>query len=128
MYAAMKFPQYKFEEFPKWVTRYNGDRVVVNNQAEELRIVAEIPEARPLTELEGKLLDAERDRDEVAKALDKSQGEAATLQRQVAALMERLTTLEAKSGPQPGDTMVPAAPAVAPPPVPPAEAKPAAKK
>jgi hypothetical protein len=36
IFANMKFPEYQFQEYPKWVTNEAGEQVVVQNHDEEL--------------------------------------------------------------------------------------------
>lgn len=40
-YAAMKFPEYVFREYPKMVKNKAGQSIVVNNQREELALASE---------------------------------------------------------------------------------------
>ena len=35
-YPTMEFPSYVYQEYPKWVPGANGEKVLVNNQSEEL--------------------------------------------------------------------------------------------
>src|SRR5258706_1028573 len=63
VFATMKFPKYKFQEYPKRITKPDGSRVRVVDQADELRVKAEIPAERPQTEVE-------RERNAVVAELD----------------------------------------------------------
>lgn len=44
MYSKMKFPAYRFQEYPKWIT-VNGKSVLVQDQREELARISTTPEA-----------------------------------------------------------------------------------
>lgn len=44
VYDRIKFPEYEFQEYPKWVTRPNGQRTIVQNLSEELKVAQESPE------------------------------------------------------------------------------------
>jgi len=73
IYERMAFPPYRFSEFPKYVTRKNGERVIVKSRKEEIEIELE-PEPT-----EGKAPDKVlAERDELAKRL--AEAEAALVQ------------------------------------------------
>jgi hypothetical protein len=44
IYDKLVFPDYVYQEYPKWVTRPNGQRIIVQNLAEELKVAQEDPE------------------------------------------------------------------------------------
>lgn len=44
VFEKMEFPPYKFVEYPKWITLADKSRRLVQNQREELALVAEISE------------------------------------------------------------------------------------
>lgn len=88
-YAHMKFPPYVFKEYPKWITREDGKRMLVKNQQEEIQNQMEV--------IDGKAQIADpvvRERDALAGqvALFKSQGEAKDLL--LAEMQARLAKLE----------------------------------
>lgn len=41
IYSHIKFPAYEYKEYPKWVTKPNGQKVVVQDAREELLTAAE---------------------------------------------------------------------------------------
>ena len=45
VFANLKFPEYKYQEYPKWVKRANGKEVIVQNQREEIDLIATDGEA-----------------------------------------------------------------------------------
>lgn len=85
VYASMKFPPYKYHEYPKRVFDCRGQRVSVADQAAELRVKAEIPEARPQTEVE-------RERDAIVSERD-------ALANQVLKMQEDMAAMRAKMAP-----------------------------
>ncbi len=82
IYASMKFPDYKYQEYPKWVVKNTGERIVVSNQAEELRVRSEIPEERPQTEVERERNAISKERDELAQQIAKLHEEMSILKNQ----------------------------------------------
>lgn len=71
IYASMKFPPYRFQEYPKAVTAKDGTVRRVNNQREEMAVEAEpAPEAGAVTaSLEAQLADAQKRAREAEAAL-----------------------------------------------------------
>jgi hypothetical protein len=43
MYAKMNFEKVGYKEYPKWITDPSGKAVIVQNQREELAILATVP-------------------------------------------------------------------------------------
>lgn len=41
IYSHIKFPPYVYQEYPKWVTKPNGEKVIVKDAREELLTAAE---------------------------------------------------------------------------------------
>lgn len=62
VYDTMNFPKYIWKEFPKWVTRKDGSKVVVASAQEELKVLATDPS-------EAKQTPAEKERDALALEL-----------------------------------------------------------
>lgn len=84
VFATMKFPPYKFVEYPKWITKPDGTRMVVQDQSEELRIKAELPAQRPQTELERERDGVVVERDHLAQVVASKDAELAKLREQLA--------------------------------------------
>jgi hypothetical protein len=83
MYEKMSFAPYRFQEYPKWVTRKDGSRVVVSDQRQEMAIIAEpMPEAGQATasleaqnaELAAKLFESEKALTELRAKNDLAKG------------------------------------------------------
>jgi hypothetical protein len=77
LYETMEFPEYKYQEYPKYVKlkkkdEQGRDHLIVNNHAEELRAVEEIVTVSTF--------------DTVLKAKEKVEQELALLQKQLAVL------------------------------------------
>ena len=75
VYDRLKFPDYEFQEYPKWVTRPNGQRCIVQNLSEELRVAQEDPEGNAPAEAEQsekahllRLLEQERSKNDALRA------------------------------------------------------------
>lgn len=93
VFATMKFPPYKFQEYPKRITKPDGTRVRVLDQADELRVKAEIPEARPQTEIE-------RERDDIVVQRDQLANVVASKDAELARLREDMAKLQAATVPK----------------------------
>ncbi len=96
IFATMKFPKYKFQEYPKRITKPDGSRVRVVDQADELRVKAEIPELRPQTEVERERDAVVSERDGLAQALDAKQAEIAKIREELAAFQRAQKASEAQ--------------------------------
>jgi len=86
VFATMKFPKYKFVEYPKRITLPTGERVRVMDQADELRVKARIPEERPQTEVERERNAVVAERDDLAAQIAARDDELAKLRDEVAKL------------------------------------------
>jgi hypothetical protein len=40
VYQQMKWSEYVYQPYPKWVTKKNGDQVIVNSQREHIQLIA----------------------------------------------------------------------------------------
>lgn len=88
VFATMKFPKYKYQEYPKWV-EHNGVRQIVQDQVEELRLKATVPVAREQTELE-------RERDHIMVERDGLANVVASKDAEIQRLREEMAKLQSK--------------------------------
>ena len=104
-YMNIDFPDYEFQEYPKWVKTRRTDAdgksimVIVNSKNEELKLIDEIV---PIEELDSVQLE----RDLLAKNLDLAQQETRAKDEEIAKLKAQL---EAQSKDSPEVKAVPAA-------------------
>jgi len=77
LYETMEFPEYKYQEYPKYVKlkkrdEQGRDHIIVNNHAEELRAIEDLVTVSTF--------------DTVLRAKEKAEQELAVLQKQLTAL------------------------------------------
>ena len=78
-FANIEFAPYKFEEYPKWVEKKDGTKVLVKSQRDEILLATELaPDERAMQEKE-----------------------LATLAEQNAKLLDELAALKAVQAPSP---------------------------
>lgn len=70
VYEDMKFPEYKFQEYPKMLYTDRGVPVVVDNHAEELRVAERVV---PVENVDAKIEELKKIQEATEKALAEAQ-------------------------------------------------------
>lgn len=83
-FGTMKFPKYKYQEYPKRITAPDGTRVRVVDASDELRVKATLPAERPQTEVERERDHIMVERDDLAKVVAAKDAELAKLREMMA--------------------------------------------
>ena len=86
VYQNMKWPPYKYEPYPRWVTKKDGTQALAQNQQEEVKIIATDTTDGP--ELTAESIQLKQDNDVLLRELAKIRMEQAEMQAEMAKFVE----------------------------------------